>query len=58
MSEENGTSWTSIVYLGIALLGYFAVKSKAPTQSGYQQISLYNWNPLSKEEKLKLGIVS
>jgi hypothetical protein len=57
MADESGTSWTSIVYIGITLLGYFAVKGAGLTQSGYQQISLDNWKPLSKEEKLKLGIV-
>lgn len=53
------TKWTDFVYLGIALAGFFVVKKlAAPTQSGYQQIGccLNEWTPLSKEERLRLGL--
>lgn len=53
---DEGTSWTSIVYLGIAILGFFVIKSTPLSQSEYRQVSLYNWKPLTKEEKLVLGI--
>lgn len=55
--QTNGTSWTNIVYIGIVLLGYFAIKSTSPTQSGYQQVSLNNWKPMTKEDKLSLGVI-
>lgn len=56
MADES-TSWTSIVYLGIAILGFFVIKGTPLSQSGYQQFSLDNWKPMTKKEKLMLGIV-
>lgn len=55
-NKTSGTSWKDMVYIGIALLGFFAIKKATPSQSGYQQVSLDSWKPMAHKEKLKLGI--